>query len=377
MQLASYEENFRCERVDKTKAIEGKLKAEEEFNAYKNVSMVHLKQLNKQVEDISLQLIEKEEVIKQFEVRNKEELKAALEENERLKRENNALITKLHTCNERLKCYYEENAAARRCSQSFEHYASSTEAVLQEAVRKLYTHLDATTIELEAAKEEIAVKVAQVKQYQKQVEAYKQQLDQLSVNSVTSDAFQIQQPVYIKTPDCRSKPSSEAMHPDHALRGQANCEGDGDNGWNPPSSSSQNAAPNDGDSEEDDSDDDLPPPMFHKPLHHPAVAHGMQKEGIPLTPLEASKLSVACRQMAHTIGSSAPDLVQTVNTAGRIDGDTSHVAAAIQRDNDYRGFEETDSIVPLDPNQKCPKCGKVFKKGRIQKYKRHVQMCGM
>ena len=30
--------------------------------------------------------------------------------------------------------------------------------------------------ELEAAKEEIAVKVAQVKQYQKQVEAYKQQV---------------------------------------------------------------------------------------------------------------------------------------------------------------------------------------------------------
>ena len=29
-------------------------------------------------------------------------------------------------------------------------------------------------LELEAAKEEIAVKVAQVKQYQKQVEAYKQ-----------------------------------------------------------------------------------------------------------------------------------------------------------------------------------------------------------
>ena len=32
------------------------------------------------------------------------------------------------------------------------------------------------TAELEAAKEEIAVKVAQVKQYQKQVEAYKQQV---------------------------------------------------------------------------------------------------------------------------------------------------------------------------------------------------------
>ena len=33
-----------------------------------------------------------------------------------------------------------------------------------------------TKADLEAAKEEIAVKVAQVKQYQKQVEAYKQQV---------------------------------------------------------------------------------------------------------------------------------------------------------------------------------------------------------
>ena len=33
--------------------------------------------------------------------------------------------------------------------------------------------------ELEAAKEEIAVKVAQVKQYQKQVEAYKQQVSRV------------------------------------------------------------------------------------------------------------------------------------------------------------------------------------------------------
>ena len=38
----------------------------------------------------------------------------------------------------------------------------------------LQDHLKAVIAELEAAKEEVAVKVAQVKQYQKQVEAYKQ-----------------------------------------------------------------------------------------------------------------------------------------------------------------------------------------------------------
>ena len=43
-------------------------------------------------------------------------------------------------------------------------------------MKKMHTHLETVTAELEAAKEEIAVKVAQVKQYQKQVEAYIQQV---------------------------------------------------------------------------------------------------------------------------------------------------------------------------------------------------------
>ena len=43
-----------------------------------------------------------------------------------------------------------------------------------QGLRALQNHLNAVTAELDEAKEEIAVKVAQVKQYQKQVEAYKQ-----------------------------------------------------------------------------------------------------------------------------------------------------------------------------------------------------------
>ena len=43
----------------------------------------------------------------------------------------------------------------------------------------LHTELMGTRKELSDAKEEIAVKVAQVKQYQKQVEAYKHQLEQV------------------------------------------------------------------------------------------------------------------------------------------------------------------------------------------------------
>ena len=43
-------------------------------------------------------------------------------------------------------------------------------------LRALHDHLKVVAAELEAAKEEVAVKVAQVKQYQKQVEAYKKQV---------------------------------------------------------------------------------------------------------------------------------------------------------------------------------------------------------
>ena len=43
--------------------------------------------------------------------------------------------------------------------------------------KKDYEKFVVLSDELNAAKEEIAVKVAQVKQYQKQVEAYKQQME--------------------------------------------------------------------------------------------------------------------------------------------------------------------------------------------------------
>ena len=52
-----------------------------------------------------------------------------------------------------------------------------------ETAKKMCTHLDTVTADLEAAKEEIAVKVAQVKQYQKQVEAYKQHMCMCTISA--------------------------------------------------------------------------------------------------------------------------------------------------------------------------------------------------
>ena len=61
---------------------------------------------------------------------------------------------------------------------------SEMSAKLSGAIKEI-DHLSAglrqTTDELNRAKEEIAVKVAQVKQYQKQVEAYKQQVEQVHI----------------------------------------------------------------------------------------------------------------------------------------------------------------------------------------------------
>ena len=61
---------------------------------------------------------------------------------------------------------------------------SEMSAKLSSAIKEI-DHLSAglrqATDELNRAKEEIAVEVAQVKQYQKQVEAYKQQLEKVHV----------------------------------------------------------------------------------------------------------------------------------------------------------------------------------------------------
>ncbi|KAL5505660.1 hypothetical protein EMCRGX_G007126 [Ephydatia muelleri] len=107
--------------------------------------------------------------------------KAALEENERIKMENKSLNMRvaelrrqLDTCKQHLKTSSKQYASAKRGYNSLEKNASSTEEVLAIMMKKHHVHW----LELEAAKEEIAVKVAQVKQYQKQVEAYKLQLEQ-------------------------------------------------------------------------------------------------------------------------------------------------------------------------------------------------------
>ena len=106
----------------------------------------------------------------------------------------------------------------------------------------------------------------------------------------------------------------------------------------------------------DVSDDDLPPPIYHQPfqqIYH--LSADRVHNGVPLSDQEALQL------VEHTNRVPPPSTLGLVQDIGSTDG---------------RGFEETNSPAPLDPNLKCSKCAKYFKKGRIQKYKHHVETCG-
>ena len=107
-----------------------------------------------------------------------------------------------------------------------------------------------------------------------------------------------------------------------------------------------------------DSDGDLPSPIPLHLMHH--HVNGSHDKDDRLT------------------SNVAPNVGPAVDPADESCSGQSHFPIAIQADTvtDIRGFEETHSPAPLDPNLKCPTCAKHFKKGRIQKYKRHVEICG-
>ena len=75
----------------------------------------------------------------------------------------------MNECKEQLQKKDQELADIKVQLQSVKDKLNALEEVKISEKKKI-------TAELEAAKEEVAVKVAQVKQYQKQVEAYKQQV---------------------------------------------------------------------------------------------------------------------------------------------------------------------------------------------------------
>ena len=68
-----------------------------------------------------------------------------------------------------------------------------------------------------------------------------------------------------------------------------------------------------------------------------------------------------------------PHLVQDVGLAKGIGSDISSAMVKLQAGEDTNGSSSGEA--PPDPNLVCPVCGNAFRKGEIQKYKRHIETC--
>eukprot|EP00731_Ephydatia_muelleri_P005071 Em0002g1247a len=179
--------------------------------------------------------------------------------------------------------------------------------------------------ELEAAKEEIAVKVAQVKQYQKQVEAYKQaqpknQYEQLYNEEKQANACLMEEINQVrKTISQATQASSSGREGTSDLKplSQSHLE-----------SSASKATVHSHISH--GCDDSLPPPVMLPKAHHLIDYFPQDSRPTPY-PVEASQY-------------------QAGGMASLVD-------------------------IPFDPNLQCPICQRKFRKGEIQLYRQHVELC--
>eukprot|EP00731_Ephydatia_muelleri_P039069 Em1081g1a len=277
--------------------------------------------------------------------------------------------------------------------------------------------------ELEAAREEIAVKVAQVKQYQKQVEAYKQQVGILHIKTQeaeretkdASDTLIIEICASERGPATTIPPSpppsthtsnsvsSSDVPQKEAIRmalcepeAPPRCPDHSNDCTHPPPLVPTMPRPKDVNKDGTMSSlahgggstthtntsvqccrDRNPPSSQQSQLGALDVSHVTPPVGHVMPPANHMTHPVYNRAVSHDLPSSASNPAMSLGLAGGIDGDIRRVAASVQRDTAGwgGGLDETGEFAPLDPNLRCPTCGKAFKKGRIQKYKRHVQMC--
>eukprot|EP00731_Ephydatia_muelleri_P005124 Em0002g1300a len=176
--------------------------------------------------------------------------------------------------------------------------------------------------ELEVAKEEIAVKVAQVKQYQKQVEAYKKQLDVSKTGG--EDSCDVDQK------------RNQKRKSDHNENGSKRFKQSMDSAHGYAEYST----------EETDSDS-LPPPIIMN---------------VP----DTRGLSAGKHETQQLMGATT--------NSGITSRDGFKGAAPSMVDTRYQRVVSRASI-PDDPNLQCPICREIFKKGEIQKFRLHVQRC--
>eukprot|EP00731_Ephydatia_muelleri_P005082 Em0002g1258a len=197
---------------------------------------------------------------------------------------------------------------------------------------------------LEAATEEIAVKVAQVKQYQKQVEAYKQaqQFEQLYNEEKQRNAQLLEEIDQLKKNQSELLYNKERQINEHteeihqsqkgfaralSIREERSISNSSQQPQNHPEPSASKATTEPAHSR--DSDDDLPPPVMLPKAYHP--------------PNTFSLLPQSSRPAAHQVE------------------EVTQMTPSVE--------------IPFDPNLQCPICQRMFRKGEIQLYRQHVELC--
>eukprot|EP00731_Ephydatia_muelleri_P005068 Em0002g1244a len=214
-----------------------------------------------------------------------------------------------------LLCKERELANVKSEYQSVNGKLVSIEEAMMHNTKLQTSELRKVQEELETAKEEIAVKVAQVKQYQKQVEAYKQvqqmnKFEQLYNEEKQTSARLMEEMKQLKETHVQGTSDLKPLSQTH-LESSASKD--------PVHSNVSHGC-----------DDSLPPPVMLPIVHH-LIGHPPQDSRYPV---EASQY--------HRI---------------EADGMASLVD------------------IPFDPNLQCPICQRMFRKGEIQLYRQHVELC--
>eukprot|EP00731_Ephydatia_muelleri_P005143 Em0002g1319a len=326
VQIQAYTEDFLQERADRTIAAAERFKIAEqleqckaEWEESKANMQLFITNMQQIIDDLT-----KADQLKHERLQSSEEairhLKAKLEE---ISRTNSAKVANKKSTSDKTEQLQAEafQNELKQCTQKLivvKKHLTDTEYCMQVQAKALNSELKAKMLELEASNEEIAVKVAQVKQYQKQVEAYKQaqpknESEQLYNEETRMTAQLVEEINQLKKTLAHGTQASSSRsvgeRPLHEHPGS----------WASTATT--------------DPDDDLPPPIMLPKAYYP-VSH-LPHNGRPLAyPAQASQ-----HQHEDPDGMTAP-----------VD-------------------------IPFDPNLVCPICRRMFRKGESQLCRQHAQLC--
>ena len=116
--------------------------------------------------------------------------------------------------------------------------------------------------------------------------------------------------------------------------------------------------------------------MRKQPLHRTTLPHASSKQ----EPVNQRQPKKKVKQQQATADDSDTDIEENP-LLENIDDEIHDMAEEVRRmsrrpDTQEVLFDDEDSPLPYDPNLVCPKCGRQYRVGEIQKLKRHmVELC--